>query len=102
MIVICYSPSYLFCTTKIYYTILHLRLLGDAGDAFYMISKGRVTVQQSGLFSGAVELVKLGPGKYFGELALIEDAPRKATVVALESVSCWTVDRENFLNIFGR
>lgn len=74
---------------------------GDVGDCFYMISTGRVTVTQSSFGSSPVELVRLGPGKSFGELALIEDAPRKATVTATTLVTCWTVDRVNFLNLFG-
>ncbi len=41
-------------------------------------------------------------GKHFGELALIDDAPRKATVTATTpTVQCWTLDRANFLNLFG-
>lgn len=75
---------------------------GDQGDAFYMILSGRVSVTQQQTFTGPpVELVKLGPGKFFGELALIEDSPRKATVTATTNVSCYTLDRQNFLSLFG-
>ena len=95
---------------------------GDVGDCFYMILSGRVSVSQSSLTGGTVELVKLGAGKlipvlferrenlmhciltgkHFGELALIDDAPRKATVTAsTPAVQCWTLDRVNFLNLFG-
>eukprot|EP01031_Cornospumella_fuschlensis_P039774 gene39774-48426_t len=96
---------------------------GEKGDAFYMIKTGRVSVTQvqggsgirgslvgsiggspsaSGGASGKdVELVKLGPGKYFGELALIENAPRKATVTAVTNVCCYTLDRHQFLSVFG-
>ena len=56
---------------------------GDSGPhlAFYMIQSGRVVVTQSSLLKGgSSELVRLGPGKYFGELALMDNSPRKATV----------------------
>jgi cAMP-dependent protein kinase regulator len=92
---------------------------GEIGDRFYMIISGRVLVtqQQSSTLaslsgssssssassqSKAVELTRLGPGKYFGEKALLEDSPRKATVTAITStVSCWTIGRKNFLSLFG-
>ncbi len=75
---------------------------GEVGDRFYMIASGRVSVTQQSTFSSTVvELVKLGPNKYFGELALIEDSPRKATVTAITAVTCWTVDRKSFLSLFG-
>lgn len=75
---------------------------GDQGDVFFMIQTGRVVVSQSqGFGAKQVELVRLGPGKYFGELALIEDAPRKASVTASTAVTCWTLDRANFLSLFG-
>jgi cAMP-dependent protein kinase regulator len=89
---------------------------GEVGDRFYMIISGRVLVTQqqsstlaafsssssSSSTSKAVELTRLGPGKYFGEKALLEDSPRKATVTAITStVSCWTIDRKNFLSLFG-
>jgi CRP-like cAMP-binding protein len=76
---------------------------GDAGDAFYMIQMGRVVVTQTTTFgsSAGTELARLGPGKYFGELALIEDAPRKATVTATSACKCWTLDRHNFKSLFG-
>ena len=52
---------------------------GDPGDAFYLMESGRVAVTR-----GGVTLVTLGKGEYFGELALIEDDVRKASVHALE------------------
>jgi CRP-like cAMP-binding protein len=76
---------------------------GESGDAFYMIQQGRVAVTQTTTFgtSAGTELARLGPGKYFGELALIEDAPRKATVTATSACKCWTLDRQNFKSLFG-
>ena len=74
---------------------------GEKGDCFYMIQSGKVMVSQSSFTGGTKELVRLGPGKYFGEIALIEDAPRKATVTAVEKTLCWILDKPNFENILG-
>jgi CRP-like cAMP-binding protein len=50
---------------------------GQAGDAFYVILDGSASVRRSGRPVGAV-----GTGDYFGELALLDPAPRNADVVA--------------------
>jgi cGMP-dependent protein kinase len=89
---------------KSYHTGDKIIRQGDHGDCFYMIASGRVLVtQQQGGFATAasIELVRLGPHKHFGELALIDDTPRKATVAATTPVTCWTIDRKNFQHLFG-
>lgn len=50
---------------------------GDAGDAFYVIIDGRARVSVDGELAGT-----LGPGQYFGELALLDGEPRSATVTS--------------------
>ncbi|BEQ16667.1 Crp/Fnr family transcriptional regulator [Desulfoferula mesophila] len=55
---------------------------GDAGESMYLIIKGKVVVSQEGEDGCAMELASLGEGDYVGEMALFDDAPRSATVVA--------------------
>jgi predicted MFS family arabinose efflux permease len=65
---------------------------GDPGEDFYLIDSGRLSVAVDG------EVVaELGPGESFGEIALIRDVPRTATVTALTDVSLYALEREEFL-----
>jgi MFS family permease len=65
---------------------------GDAGDRFYVIADGDVLVTRDGR-----RLRTLGAGAWFGELALLRDVPRTASVVSLTDVSGWALDRSSFL-----
>jgi MFS family permease len=65
---------------------------GEPGDVVYVIAQGRVSVDQNG------EVIReLGADDVFGELALILDVPRTATVTATEGVVLRTLAREPFL-----
>lgn len=69
---------------------------GEVGDCAYFLQRGEVEVL--GEENGTL-LAKLGPGDYFGETALLTDAPRNATVRALTEVETAVVGKRNFLNI---
>ena len=65
---------------------------GDPGDRFYVIVAGRVRVAAGGRDAG-----QLGPGGAFGEIALIRDVPRTATVQAIDTTMLLAIRREPFL-----
>ena len=67
---------------------------GDSGDKLYLIDRGVAGV----LIDGA-EVATLGEGDIFGELALLEDAPRAATIVAKGPLHCHTMPKDIFLSV---
>lgn len=67
---------------------------GEEGDNFYIVEAGRYGVEVDGR-----EVVQIGPGGSFGELALMYNAPRAATVKALEDGILYAVDRGTFRRV---
>jgi putative peptide zinc metalloprotease protein len=64
---------------------------GEIGDSFYALVSGQVDVVRDGLFEK-----RLGPGAYFGEIALLLDVPRTASIVARTPVRMFRIDRAGF------
>ena len=64
----------------------------DPGEEFYVVAGGRLAVSQDGSTLG-----ELGPGECFGEIALLRDVPRTATVTVLEDAELYALDRERFV-----
>ncbi len=64
---------------------------GESGVGFYLIADGKVEVQQDSRV-----LRTMGPGEFFGELALMEDMPRTASVIARAQTRCLQLVRWNF------
>ena len=80
---------------------------GDAGDNFYIVERGEfdVLIHPSGTIQAGAEglgkkVASIGPGGSFGELALMYNAPRAATIVSTEPGSLlWALDRITFRRI---
>ena len=76
---------------------------GDAADAFYMILSGNAVVLAAHKESGEpVELARMGPADGIGELGLLLDQPRTATVKAANSALLLRLDRRMFDALFER
>jgi MFS family permease len=65
---------------------------GDVGDRFYVIDRGSFEVDADGHVVN-----ELSEGDHFGEIALLHDVPRTATVRATSDGAVWALDREEFL-----
>jgi hypothetical protein len=65
---------------------------GDVGDCFYAIARGEVVVTKAGH-----EVKRLGRGEGFGEIALIEDVPRTATVTVTRDAELFALDKAPFI-----
>jgi CRP-like cAMP-binding protein len=64
---------------------------GQPGEEFWMVIEGELAVHR-----GGEEVARIGPGDYFGELAVIDSAPRDATIVATTPVELLLIDRRRF------
>jgi len=74
---------------------------GDPGEKFYIIVEGEVKVIQSHDGAEPVEVAILRPPHYFGEIALLTNRPRAATVVAVGDTKCAQLDRDAFIRLLG-
>jgi CRP/FNR family transcriptional regulator, cyclic AMP receptor protein len=72
---------------------------GQPGDAFYVIVKGRVAVAIVAPDGREVVLNSLGEGEHFGEMALLDDAPRSASVIAQEKSELAILSRAVFFDL---
>ncbi len=75
---------------------------GDKGDVFYIIVKGEVVcTQQDTPQTAPKEVLRLNDGGYFGEIALLTNRPRQATVTAVRHTKILKLDRSRFKRLVG-
>jgi CRP/FNR family cyclic AMP-dependent transcriptional regulator len=67
---------------------------GEVGSEFYLIMEGEAEVTRSGQ-----TIATITSGDFFGEVALVEDVPRIATVTATTPLRCFVLTRGRFLNV---
>lgn len=72
---------------------------GDPGEAFFLLESGTCAVYKRE--TGDKVLMKYKKGDYFGELALLDDKPRAASVVSTADVKVATLGKEGFLRLLG-
>ena len=69
---------------------------GDAATEFFVVGSGEVSVSR-----GGKDVARLGPGSFFGEIALFDDTPRTATVTATTGTTLVAVDRDAFQQLLA-
>ena len=79
-----YLPGYKICKQ------------GAAWDAFFMIYSGKASVSLSKGLLGSRKVKELGPGEFFGEMALVSDDKRTANVVVREPTVCFVILKDDF------
>ena len=72
---------------------------GDPSQALYYLLSGRAKVQRTDAEGKEVILAVLGPGEFFGEMSLIDDEPRSASVVTLSSCDFLAIGKESFTEL---
>jgi CRP/FNR family cyclic AMP-dependent transcriptional regulator len=73
----------------------------EEGDTFFMIVEGRVKVTILGDDGREIILSVLGPGDFFGEMALLDNEPRSATTIAVEETELLTLQRADFQSVLS-
>ena len=74
---------------------------GDRGDWLYVVLDGEVEISRSIPGGGDTPITRLGRGECFGEIALVSDRPRSATVRSVTAVNLLAVDRDAFQALFS-
>ncbi len=75
---------------------------GDAGDGFYLVDAGRVQISAVVGNGESRVLATIGAGDFFGEMAVLDDAPRSATARAEEDTEAFFLSRDEFLRLIER
>lgn len=84
-------------STEIYHSGDNIVTEGETGDKFYLIESGTCEISKKD--EGVIATI--GKGKYFGEVALLNDLPRQATVKAVDTVIVATLGKSGFTRLLG-
>jgi len=79
-------------------TVFHL---GDPGDALFIVVSGAIKITLPAETGDEAILATLRPGDFFGELALLDGAPRSATAVAIEATETYILARDRFRELIA-
>jgi CRP-like cAMP-binding protein len=79
-------------------TVFHV---GDPGDALFIVMAGSIKITLPADTGDEAILATLHPGDFFGELALLDGAPRSATAVAIESTETYVLARDGFRGLIA-
>ncbi len=74
---------------------------GSVGDSLYIITKGKVKVFIENNIEGELTLILFGPGEFIGEMAILEQKPRSASVAAIGHVELIELKRDDLLEILS-
>ena len=61
---------------------------GDSGVGLYMIVSGKVKILKETINGETLEIAVQGPGDFFGEMTVLDNAPRSASIIAIENTEC--------------
>ncbi len=75
---------------------------GRDGYGFFIVASGRAEAVREKADGTTAVVNTFGPGDFFGELALLDNGPRTASVIAMEETECLILPRENFLGVLRR
>lgn len=79
-------------------TVFHV---GDPGDALFIVMSGSIKITLPADTGDEAILATLRPGDFFGELALLDGAPRSATAIAIEPTETYILPRERFRDLIA-
>ena len=72
---------------------------GEAGDSMFIIISGDVLVTKKNNFGDEIELARRGAGAHLGEMAILSNIPRTATLTALSDLKTLEINKNDFANI---
>lgn len=72
---------------------------GDPGDWFFIVQKGKVKATRKKWLMGSKEVAILGSKDFFGELALLSETTRSATLTAVEDTVCFAMYKSQFTEL---